>query len=306
MTTTQACVDHLQQRADVEGISLCGSHQAGTKDRYSDRDLWVFLNSGTPLSDELAHTALLPPDARTEVLFEGRDDTLTPHTVVNVLTDGAEILNLKFLHTSLLAGFCDQEPQVEPHYMETLETYVYMQIQHDPQEILAGHQQALKDRTVATMDRWLLPVLVQRYSSTYWRSVFQGLLRTEEQVWRGQVRYLVEMLLWTAHATSGQVPAPRKWLLSPRLLKDLPHGMACHELLDQLQRVRCEDKKSVLDLYRSLAVCEDAVLEGLPELHLGMWWRGVFTARIPTIAAQTAEPGLLELADGAPRPWGNR
>ncbi|MEV7617068.1 hypothetical protein [Streptomyces sp. NPDC089799] len=301
MTTTARCIEHLTRAVPaVEAITLCGSHRQGTSDLYSDRDVWVFCANTQPISEHLATTAFLPAGADCEILFEGRDDTLTDHTVVNVLTD-AEVLNLKFLHTRVLTSFCAQDPHLDSQYLEDLENYTAMEVLHDPAATIATHQGWLRHHTIDTIPDWLLPPLASRYASTYWRSVYQGVLRTEEHAWRHLALSLVVLLAQTGFAQAGQLPPPRKWLLSPRVLTTLPDGARLTALLDQLHRTSTADPEAVLAFYNALAVCEDAILHD-NELHAGMWWRGVFTERFTHLARHTGRPGLLDLAQAAPRP----
>lgn len=301
MTTTDLCIEHLIRHVPaVEAITLCGSHRQGTSDLYSDRDVWVFCANTQPISEHLATTSFLPPGADCEILFEGRDDTLTDHTVINVLTD-TEVLNLKFLHTRVLTAFCAQEPHLDSQYLEDLENYTAMKVLHDPAGTIATHQGWLRHHAVDTIPDWLLPPLASRYASTYWRSVYQGVLRAEEHAWRHLAYRLVELLAQTGFAQTGQLPPPVKWLLSPRILTALPHGACLTALLDQLHRTSAADQEAVLAFYNALAVCEDAILDD-EGLHSGMWWRGVFTERFPYLAGHTGRRGLLALAQTAPRP----
>ncbi|MFD4926184.1 hypothetical protein ACFWNE_33415 [Streptomyces goshikiensis] len=301
MTTTARCIEHLTRHVpSVAAITLCGSHRQGTSDIYSDRDIWVFCHNDQPISEHLATTAFLPADADCEILFEGRDDTLTDHTVVNVLAD-TEVLNLKLLHTRVLTSFSAQDPNLDSQYLEDLENYATMRVLHDPDGVIATHQQWLRHHAVDTIGDWLLPALASRYASTYWRSVYQGVLRTEEHAWRHLATHLAELLAQTGFAQAGALPPPRKWLLSPRVLSALPEGAALTALLDRLHRTSTTDPDAVLGFYRALAAVEDRLLH-TGELYAGMWWRGVFTERITHLARHTGRPDLLALAQAAPRP----
>ncbi|MFG3042206.1 hypothetical protein ACGFYZ_35445 [Streptomyces sp. NPDC048330] len=296
MTTTQACLDHLltSTALDVRAIALCGSHRQGTADEVSDRDLWVFCADDQPISDHLATTAFLPPGARHEVLFEGRDDTHTDHTVVNVLTK-AEVLNIKFLHTRVLTTFCGLPPTPEAQYMEDLENYLTMLPVHDPDGLLTAHQRWLQLHAQDTIPQWLTPQVLNHYGATYWRSVYQGVLRTETHVWRHQINHLTELLAWAAFATDGQVPPPRKWLFSPRLLTRAPHG---ETILTVLETAAATSRP--LDAYQALARAEDAILPAAGETT--MWWRNVFTQRLTHLARHLNRPHLATLAAHAPTP----
>lgn len=301
MTTTAHCIEYLTRHVpSVEAITLCGSHRQGTSDIYSDCDIWVFCANGEPISEHLATTAFLPAGADCEVLFEGRDDTLTDHTVINVLTD-TEVLNLKILHTRVLTALSAQDPNLDGQYLEDLENYTTMQVLHDPTGVIATHQGWLRHHAVDTIGEWLLPPLASRYASTYWRSVYQGVLRTEEHAWRHLATHLIELLAQLGFAQAGALPPPRKWLLSPRILTALPDGAALTALLDQLHRASTTDPDSVLEFYRALAAVEDVLLH-TGELYAGMWWRGVFTERITHLAHHTGRPDLLALTQAAPRP----
>jgi predicted nucleotidyltransferase len=86
----------LSRRDNVLGLCLCGSWRMGTQDRYSDVDVWVFVDPDTPLSDACCVDTLIPRGLGMEILSEGRDDSLVSFSVYNVLTEDG-ILNLKFM-----------------------------------------------------------------------------------------------------------------------------------------------------------------------------------------------------------------
>ncbi|MFE3610330.1 hypothetical protein [Streptomyces goshikiensis] len=301
MTSTAHCMEHLTRHVPgVEAITLCGSHRQGTADGYSDRDIWVFLRDDQPISEHLATTVFLPAGAACEVLFEGRDDTLTDHTVINVLT-ATEVLNLKILHTRVLTAFSAQDPNLDVQYLEDLENYTTMQVLHDPAGVIRTHQGWLDRHALATISDWLLPALASRYASTYWRSVYQGVLRTEEHAWRHLATRLIELLAQLGFAQAGALPPPGKWLLSPRILSCLPAGDGITGLLDQLHCASTREPDSVVAFYRALAAVEDGLLTN-DELFAGMWWRGVFSERIVHLAHHNGRPDLLALSQAAPRP----
>ncbi|MFD9270989.1 hypothetical protein [Streptomyces goshikiensis] len=221
-------------------------------------------------------------------------------SVINVLTD-AEVLNLKLLHTRVLTSFRAQDPNLDSQDLEDLEKYATMRVLHDPDGVIATHQQWLRHHAVDTIGDWLLPALASRYASTYWRSVYQGVLRTEEHAWRHLATHLTELLAQTGFAQAGALPPPRKWLLSPRILSALTEGAALTALLDQLHRTSTTDPDAILGFHRALAAVEDRLLH-TGELYTGMWWRGVFTEHITHLARHTGQPDLLALAQAAPRP----
>ncbi|MFG2774994.1 hypothetical protein [Streptomyces sp. NPDC048350] len=298
MTTTDECISHLMssRQIRVTAVTMCGSHRQGTTDEHSDRDLWVFCDDDQPISDHLATTAFIPLGARREVLFEGRDDTLTDHAVVNVLTQD-EVLNLKFLHTSVLTRFCGQPPVFDVQYVEDLENYLTMHPLHDPHGIVADHRTWLTIHARDTMNLWLIPQALQRYGSTYWRSVYQGVLREEVHAWRHLATHLVELLTWTAFALRGDVPPPRKWLFSPRLLQQLPQGA---QILRALEALGSTTAPGRLHVYEALAPLEDAILPAAGES--AMWWRNVFTQRLPHLARHLNRADITGLVAAAPAP----
>ncbi len=120
-------------------------------------------------------------------------------------------------------------------------------------------------------------------------------------MWRHQAVHLVEFLIWTAHAKTGQLPPPRKRLFSPSLLAMLPGGTALLGILEEIRHATTADKDTVLAVYRCLAMCEDAILD-TADLSAGMWWRGVFTERIAHLARHNDRPDLAALAQAAPKP----
>jgi len=288
--TVEHCLDHLRALPAVHAISRCGSFRQGTDDAFSDLDIWVFCDNDAPLSEELAITRFLPDRARREVLLEERDDTLAEHLVLNVLTDRV-ILNLKFLRTRVLTDFCARPPTLDPAYLEDLENYWTMQALHDPHDVVADHRSRLARGPVGTTSQWLAPEIVARYASTYWRSVYQGVLRTEDHAWRHLAGHLVELLTWAAFLDTGRLPPPRKWLFSPLLLAGVPGGDTVAALLDRIRHMELTDRASVVDFYCALVPPEDLVLTGIAPL--GPWWRSVFTHRLPNLAAL---PGMGDMA----------
>ncbi|MFD9872090.1 hypothetical protein ACFXI8_26365 [Streptomyces niveus] len=304
MTTTlldvDDCLAHVEARTEVVGISRCGSYRMGIEDPLSDLDVWVFCTDETPLSESWVLDTLLPAHARQEALFEGRDDSLTEHLVVNLLTPGV-VLNLKVLRLRTLARFCKRPPSLDAGYLEDLENYHTMQVLHDPEELLAHHLTRLRKKRVETVGAWLIPEIVNRYASAYWRSVYQGLLRTEEHCWRLLAGDLVLHLAAAAYLAEGQLPPARKWVLSERLLDTLPHGERITRLLKVLSQATTADRDSVFAFYRELTDGEELFLpvEHLPEGTY--WWRGVFTQRLPNLAGLPELHGLHALADQAQR-----
>ncbi|WP_406300100.1 hypothetical protein OG948_33645 [Embleya sp. NBC_00888] len=159
-------------------------------------------------------------------------------------------------------------------------------------DVVAEHHARLAAGPAGTTEHRLAPEIVSRYASTYWRSVYQGVLRTEVHAWRHLAGHLVDLLAWAAFLDAGRLPAPRTWLFSPRLLADVPGGDTIGDLLDRIRRVEMADRAAVLDFYRALGPVEDLVLAQIAR-PLGTWWRAVFTHRLPNLATL---PGLGDLA----------
>lgn len=285
--TADVCLTHLTSLPAVRAIARCGSYRTGIQDHYSDLDIWVFCDDDTPLSEDLVVRDFLPDAARLEVLFEGRDDTLVEHLVVNVLT-GPVVLNLKFLRAGVLTRFCARPPSPDAGYLEDLENYHTMQALHDPAGVLAVHRAWLEQHAVRTVHSWLTPDIIARYSAMYWRSVYQGVLRDETHTWRHLVITMLELLTWHAYLNAGHLPPPRKWLFSRRLLHDVTAGADIDGLLEELHRA--DDQPAILAFYARLGSLEHHVLGEHPMNH-GFWWRAVWTQRLPNLAA------VLDLGD---------
>ncbi|MFC7650505.1 nucleotidyltransferase domain-containing protein [Streptosporangium lutulentum] len=139
--------DTLSRRDNVLGLGLCGSWRMNTHDRYSDVDVWVFVDPATPLSDAYCLDTLIPHGLRMEVLSEGRDDSLVPFSVYNVLTEDG-ILNLKFISLKVLTDFVHAVPSYDHGYLDDLENYQTMQVLFERQDILSSS--ALSDREGAS------------------------------------------------------------------------------------------------------------------------------------------------------------
>ncbi|MFD8666235.1 hypothetical protein ACFV1U_12620 [Streptomyces microflavus] len=286
MTFATACpselpyVQGLMAREEVVGIALCGSHRQGSDDSFSDLDLWVFVKDAVPLSESYVLGQMLPDTARQEMLFEGRDDTLTPHLVINLLTE-LGVVNIKALHTGVLGRFAEEaRPGLDPQFLEDLENYATMRILHDPHAILSRHRTDLQERFVATAGAWLVPALTARYASLYWRSVYQGFLREENACWHHLMGEMVQLLAQLDAACDGRLPAPAKWLLSERTGARVPLMRALSSVQAEVRTVSCTEKRAILRIYHSLARVESAVLAPAALPH-GMWWRKVFTERLP-------------------------
>ncbi|MEE1736994.1 hypothetical protein PUR49_10840 [Streptomyces sp. BE147] len=288
---------HLAALDVVEGIALCGSHRQGTADTMSDLDLWIFVRDTTPLSETYVLDRMLPADARQEQLFEGRDDTLASHLVLNLLTTEG-ILNLKVLHTRVLERFVQEaRPNLDPQFLEDLENYVAMVPLHDPHGILTTHQDHLRDTHVTTAGEWLTPLLLQRYASLYWRSVYQGLLRIEPHAWRHLMGLLLALLASQDAVNGGGLPPPAKWLMSPRIRT--ANKSALTLLQDQVADASPADHRDVLAVYASLARVESAIW-GPVHLPHGLWWHRVFSERLPNLARGSDNPRLEELLAALP------
>ncbi|MFD8727656.1 hypothetical protein [Streptomyces sp. NPDC059611] len=276
-------VPGLMARPEVQGIALCGSHRQGSDDSFSDLDLWAFVGDSVPLSEAYVLEQMLPDTARQEVLFEGRDDTLTPHLVVNLLTEHG-VVNIKALHTRVLRQFAEEaRPSLDPQFLEDLENYATMHVLHDPHAILLEHRTALEERFVSTTGEWLVPALTARYASLYWRSVYQGYLREETACWHHLLGEMVELLAQLEAACDWRLPSPAKWLLSENATGRAPLVRALSTIQAEIRSVDCAEKSSVLRVYHSLARVESDVLAPATPPH-GMWWRKVFTERLPNLA----------------------
>ncbi|MFH9561186.1 hypothetical protein ACH4K7_33135 [Streptomyces globisporus] len=276
-------VPGLMARPEVQGIALCGSHRQGSDDAFSDLDLWVFVEDSVPLSEAYVLERMLPSTARQEMLFEGRDDTLTPHLVINLLTEDG-VVNIKALHAGVLSRFAEEaRPGLDPQFLEDLENYATMEVLHDPHGILSEHRTDLRERFVHTTGTWLVPALTARYASLYWRSVYQGFLREESASWHHLMGQMIELLAQLEAACDGRLPPPAKWLLSEnagaraQVVRTLSHVQA------EIRSVNCTEKSSVVRVYHSLARVESDVLAPATPPH-GMWWRKVFTERLPNLA----------------------
>ncbi|MEU5136970.1 hypothetical protein [Streptomyces californicus] len=284
-------VPGLMARPEVQGIALCGSHRQGSDDAFSDLDLWVFVADSVPLSEAYVLERMLPSTARQEMLFEGRDDTLTPHLVINLLTEDG-VVNIKALHTGVLRRFTEAaRPGLDAQFLEDLENYATMHVLHDPHAILSEHSTALQERFVRTTGEWLVPALTARYASLYWRSVYQGFLREETACWHHLMGQMIELLAQLEAACDGRLPPPAKWLLSENAGARTPVVRALSDVQAEIRSVNSADKAGVLRVYRSLARVESDVLAAAPPPH-GMWWRKVFTERLPNLALLPDHHGL--------------
>ncbi|MFD3970358.1 hypothetical protein [Streptomyces cyaneofuscatus] len=291
-------VPELMARPEVEGIALCGSHRQGSDDTFSDLDLWVFVEDSVPLSEAYVLEQMLPATARQEMLFEGRDDTLTPHLVVNLLAEDG-VVNIKALHTGVLRKFAEEaRPSLDPQFLEDLENYATMHVLHDPHAILLEHRTALRERFVSTTGEWLVPALTARYASLYWRSVYQGYLRAEAACWHHLLGEMVELLAQLEAACDGRLPSPAKWLLSETVTGRAPLVRALSTIQAEIRSVNCAEKPSVLRVYHSLARVESEVLATALPPH-GLWWRKVFTERLPNLALLPAHQALQQRAMAA-------
>ncbi|MGW5932027.1 hypothetical protein ACWF2L_38200 [Streptomyces anulatus] len=291
-------VSGLAARHEVEGIALCGSHRQGSDDTFSDLDLWVFVEDAVPLSEAYVLEQMLPATARQEMLFEGRDDTLTRHLVINLLTESG-VVNIKALHAGVLRQFTEEaRPGLDPQFLEDLENYATMRVLHDPHAILSGHRKLLQERFVSTAGEWLVPILTARYASLYWRSVYQGFLREETACWHHLMGEMVELLAQLEAACDGRLPSPAKWLLSENTGARVPCVQALSNVQAEIRMVSCAEKAAVLRTYHSLARVESDVLAPAPPPH-GMWWRKVFTERLPSIARLPEHRDLLPQAETA-------
>lgn len=168
---------------------------------------------------------------------------------------------------------------------------------HDPHGILATHQRHLTDAHVPTAGEWLTPFLFQRYASSYWRSVYQGLLRTEPHAWRHLMGLPLALLASQDAVNGGGLPPPAKWLLSPRI------RTANKRALTLLQGPGADaspaDHRDVLAVYESLARVEPAIW-GPVHLPHGLWWHRVFSERLPNLARGSDSPRLEELLAALP------
>ncbi|MFE6185484.1 hypothetical protein ACFQ6U_13765 [Streptomyces sp. NPDC056465] len=288
---------HLATLDVVESIALCGSARQGISDAVSDLDLWIFVHNRTPLSEGYVIDHMLPADAQQEILFEGRDDSLVQHLVLNLVT-GSRIVNLKILHTRVLTTFtASASPSLDPQFLEDLENYASMQLLHDPQDTLAGHLDRLRDRFVTTDPAWLTPLIAGRYASLYWRSVYQGLFRSEPASWRVMMGQMLELLAYQNAVNAGRLPTPAKWLLSSRI--GLPNTVLLTEMQRAIITADATRQDHVLIVYQSLARVESVVWRQWDLPH-GMWWRQVFFKRLPNLVRVTGNQDLAELLNGLP------
>jgi len=288
---------HLAALDVVEGITLCGSARQGTSDEVSDLDLWIFVDNTTPLSEGYVIDRMLPTGAHQEILFEGRDDTLVQHLVLNLVAQ-LRIVNLKIMHTRVLTTFiATARRSLDAQFLEDLENYASMQLLYDPQGTLAGHQDRLRDRFATVAPHWLTPLITGRYASLYWRSVYQGLLRDETESWRIMMGQMLELLAYQDAVNASRLPPPAKWLLSTRV--GLPNIRLLTEMQDAFTIADATKQEHVLSVYRSLARVEPAVW-GRCDLPHGMWWREVFRKRLPNLAMITGNQDLAALIDVLP------
>ncbi|WP_199550155.1 hypothetical protein [Streptomyces sp. N35] len=297
-TATPTCehyLDHLRSQREVSGITLCGSTRMGVADDLSDLDIWVFCPRTTPLSEAYALDRLLPEGAVQERLFEGRDESLVDHFVLNLPVAGRwPILNLKFLRTDAIDRFAKLPPTLDPDYLENLENYLAMEIQHDPDRVLRSAQEALQHTFTTTNRERLTLAILQRYASLFWRSVYQGVLRDEAECWHHLIEEMIKLLTWSAFLCTGHAPPPAKWLYSPKVLG--PQAEQILRLRKQTRTANTEDpeRRDVLRVYLELAQAE---LDFLPDGPWGTWWRHVFGARIANLLAHPNVRNLQTLAD---------
>ncbi|MER7695667.1 hypothetical protein [Streptomyces sp. NPDC096095] len=156
-------------------------------------------------------------------------------------------------------------------------------LRHDPHAILSEYRTALQERFVLTTGEWLVPALTARYASLYWRSVYQGFLGEESASWHHLMGQMIELLAQLEAACDGRLPPPAKWLLSENAGARTPVVRALSTVQAEIRTVNSADEAGVLRVYHSLARVESDVMAPAPPPH-GMWWRKVFTERLPNIA----------------------
>ncbi|SDH09519.1 hypothetical protein SAMN05421505_111107 [Sinosporangium album] len=287
--------ERLSGTQHVVGLSLCGSHRLGVEDRYSDVDVWVFVEPETPLSDSYCLDNIIPTGLGIELLSEGRDDTLVPFSVYNTLTaDG--ILNLKILSLQVLTEFVQAAPSFDRGYLDDLENYHTMHVMWEHEDFITLHQRVLRERIVEPFTPQLASEWVSRYASTYWRSAFQGYLRQDPHSWRLLTTDMIKYLVDLCHLAAGRLPAPRKWALADTYLTALPQHRTLRRCLDAAASCDVTDRRQVLGVYQELAAAE---VDILTLDHREFWWRSVFHERMRNLAV----PGpIADLAMTAPLP----
>ncbi|PQZ53035.1 MULTISPECIES: hypothetical protein [unclassified Microbacterium] len=275
-------IDHLTLNPHVTGVAYCASVRRKYDDEYSDIDLWVFCAPDTELSQAFVWNEVLPEGLEESNLEEGRNDSWADYVVLNVLVE-SRILNLKILRIELLSDFCATTPSLDQDYMENLENYWTMDVQVDKQGLIAAHKVMLESFQIRKVGEDLASALITRYAIHYWRSVYQGFLRSEVLAWTSQIFYLAELLASIAYLNRGQLPPDKKWILSGPSLESLGQtGESLREALNIARSADISDKREVLGVYRALADPEDSEI---PLDVVGWdvtWWRRVLDERLMT------------------------
>ncbi len=277
MKILDQCLTFYQGRESVEGVTLCGSMRQGNADRLSDIDLWVFVSNDAEISEQLAVDQYLPPFAVQEQLHEGRDDTLLPYVTLNAATaDG--VLNVKVLRISELSEFLVRPASLDELYLEDLENYWSMRILLDRNGTVRLHQQMLEHTALRTVADTLVPEIVSRYASLFWRSFYQGIYRNEQHPWKSLILRMTEFLCFIAFMKQDRLPPPRKWLYSHDMLSTIPEGTLFEQVLNDVDSVRVTNKADATAFYSRFLELEKAVLNH-EHLHYDFWWHGVFLKR---------------------------
>lgn len=284
---------HFEVTPSVSGVAICGSESVGYEDEYSDLDIWCFLDINEKLSPNRALDEILPAWAVFELLDEGRDDSFVEYLTYNLII-GARVVNVKILTLRALSDFVDEAPSFDVWYLDCLDTYTTMKVLFDRNQQLDSYKRVIRSRSSRLIGAHMIQDALKRYTSFYWRSVYQGVLRNEENCWAGLIFYLAELLAMIAHLRAGQAPPSKKWLLSRRSLEELGEpGVAICRLLDHL-RTSTEDLDGILRTYSILASAEELVID--PSwLVIGHWWRAVFRERMLNVSA----PESLRMAIAA-------
>lgn len=277
MSVLEQSIAFYQDQETVEGVTLCGSMRQGNADHLSDIDLWVFVSNDADISEQLAVSHYLPPFAVQEQLHEGRDDTLLPYITINAATaDG--VLNVKVLRLSELSNFLTRPASLDEVYLEDLENYSTMQILLDRSGALRLHQQMLEHTALRAVADTLVPEIISRYASLFWRSFYQGVYRSEQHPWKSLIQRMTELLCFIAFMKQDRLPPPRKWLYSDAMLSSLPEGPLFHQILTDVDAVHVLNKADTTAFYARLLELERAVLNH-EYLHYDFWWHGVFLKR---------------------------
>lgn len=259
---TSEIVEALSGNPFILGIALCGSHCDGTCDGISDLDVWVYHASNLD-SEEKDRLVELTPGNFSQKIPHGE------YGLAEYIESGV-LVSVKYISAGVFEDFlADQRSfALDEMLLEDLETYLKWRVIWEREAFLTQKTTEIRNQFKGRRSV-ILRAAERRYGDMIWRSVFQGVYRSDLVQWKMLVYAALNSLVIACALNRCDAPPPMKWRFSSVVLGRYGFSNEMRSLISRIANV--SEFGDILEVYATVYRVEDRALAFTPG-KTRWWW----------------------------------